>query len=95
MVKHLEDNNLYELIKKGTVLVDFYAEWCGPCKMLGPVLEQLDCEVIKVDVDKHNELAIKNGVMSVPTVFIYENGTLVNKFIGFKTLEEIQEILKK
>ncbi len=95
MVKHLEDNNLDELIKKGTVLVDFYAEWCGPCKMLGPVLEQLDCEVIKVDVDKHNELAIKNGVMSVPTVFIYENGTLVNKFIGFKTLEEIQEILKK
>ena len=95
MVKHLEDNNLDELIKKGTVLVDFYAEWCGPCKMLGPDLEQLDCEDIKVDVDKHNELAIKNGVMSVPTVFIYENGTLVNKFIGFKTLEEIQEILKK
>ena len=94
-MKVLKTNEFMEAVNNGTSVVDFYADWCGPCKMLGPVLEQLDCEVIKVDVDKHNELAIKNGVMSVPTVFIYENGTLVNKFIGFKTLEEIQEILKK
>ena len=94
MVKYLENEKIEELVKKGITLVDFYTEWCGPCKMLGPVLEDLSCEVIKVDVDKHNELAIKSGVMSVPTVFIYKDGEVVNKFIGFRSKEEIEEILK-
>lgn len=94
MVKHLENENIEELVSEGIVLVDFYAEWCGPCKMLGPVLEKLEETVIKVDVDVHNELAIKNGVMSVPTVFIYKDGELKGKFIGFRTEQEIKEILK-
>lgn len=95
MIKHLENENLENLIKDGIVLVDFYAEWCGPCKMLAPVLDTLDVDVIKVNVDIHNELAIKNGVMSVPTVFIYKNGEVKDKFIGFRTKEEIEEIIKK
>ena len=94
MVRYLENENLNDLVKENIVLVDFYAEWCGPCKMLGPVLEELSCDVIKVDVDKHNELAIKNGVMSVPTVFIYKDGNVVEKFIGFRSKDEIEEILK-
>ena len=94
MVKHLEEReSLEELIKDGLVLVDFYAEWCGPCKMLGPILEELDETVIKVDTDIHTDLAQKNGIMSVPTVFIYKDGSLVNKFIGFKSKEEIESIL--
>lgn len=94
MVRHLENEKIEDLVKDGIVLVDFYAEWCGPCKMLAPILDTLDVDVIKVDVDMHNELAIKNGVMSVPTVFIYKNGELNSKFIGFRTKEEIEEILK-
>lgn len=94
MVKHLDNENLSDLVKEGIVLVDFYAEWCGPCKMLGPILEELDCNIVKVDVDLHNELAIKNGVMSIPTVFIYKNGEIIDKFIGFRSKEEIEEILK-
>ncbi len=94
MIKHLEDReNLEDLIKKGTVLVDFYAEWCGPCKMLGPVLERLEEDVIKIDTDIHTELAQKNGIMSVPTVLIYKDGELKNKFIGYKDEEEIRTIL--
>ena len=88
MVKHLKDENLSDLIKTGIVLVDFYAEWCGPCKMLSPILEKLDESVIKVDTDIHQDLAIKNGVMSVPTVFIY-------KFIGFRSEDEIKQIISK
>jgi len=94
MVKHLENENLNDLVKEGIVLVDFYAEWCGPCKMLAPILEEVDCNVVKVDVDLHNELAVKNGVMSVPTVFIYKDGEIKDKFIGFRSKEEIEEILK-
>ena len=94
MVKHLENENLSDLVKEGITLVDFYAEWCGPCKMLAPILEEIECNVVKVDVDLHNELAVKNGVMSVPTVFIYKNGEIKDKFIGFRSKEEIEEILK-
>lgn len=95
MIKYLENENLEDLIKKGTVLVDFYAEWCGPCKMLSPILETLDCDVVKINVDEHNDLAVKNGVMSIPNVFIYKDGELKEKFVGFKSKEEIEKILKK
>ena len=94
MVRHLEKENLSDLVKEGIVLVDFYAEWCGPCKMLAPILDTLDVDVVKVNVDEHNELAVKNGVMSIPTVFIYKDGEINNKFIGFRSKEEIEEILK-
>ena len=94
MVRHLENENLNDLVKDGIVLVDFYAEWCGPCKMLAPILETLNVDVIKVDVDVHRDLAIKNGVMSIPAVFIYKNGELKDNFIGFRSKDEIEEIIK-
>ena len=93
MIKYLENNNLNDFIKDGIVLVDFYADWCGPCKMLGNVLEGMDLNVIKVNTDKFPELAQKFGVMSIPTVVIYKDGKESTKFIGFRSKEEIKEIV--
>ena len=93
MIKYLENNNLDELVNDGIVLVDFYADWCGPRKMLGRVLEDMDLNVIKVNTDQHTELAQKFGVMSIPTVVIYKDGKEVDKFIGFRSKTEIEEIV--
>ena len=93
MIKYLENDNLNDFIKEGIVLVDFYADWCGPCKMLGNVLEGMDLNVVKVNTDKFPELAQKFGVMSIPTVVIYKDGKESTKFIGFRSKEEINEIV--
>ena len=73
---HLEKDNLDELVKEGLHVVDFYAEWCGPCKMLAPVLESLEdkINVIKVDIDKFEKLAFDYRIMSVPTLVFFKDG---------------------
>lgn len=74
----------------GTVLVDFSATWCGPCKMLAPVIDELSMEmegkakVLKVDVDKSRDLAQKYNIIGVPTVIIFKNGTAVDQIVGFQ-----------
>ena len=95
-MRHLEQNeNFNDLIKSGTHLVDFYAEWCGPCKMLAPVLEEIEgVNIIKVDVDIHMDLAREYGVMSVPTLLYVKDGVVKNKTIGYISKEEIEENLK-
>lgn len=95
MIKYLENEKLEELTKEGIVLVDFYADWCGPCKMLGKVLEDIDLNVVKINTDKHTELAQKFGVMSIPTVVIYKDGEVVDKFIGFRSKQEIIDLVNK
>lgn len=101
MILHLKDENFDSEIKDGVVIVDFYASWCGPCKMLSPVLEEIANErgenkVIKVDVDKHEELARRYGIMSVPQIFIFKAGILKKQLVGFmpksKILDEINNI---
>ncbi len=94
MIEYLSNQKLEDVLTDEVTIVDFFAEWCGPCKMLGEVFEELkDIKIIKINVDDHEELAQEHGVMSIPTVEIYKNKEMVSKFIGFKTLEEIKEII--
>jgi len=94
---HLENENFNDLIKEKTV-VDFYATWCGPCKMLGPVFEEVskesDIKFVKVDIDDHEELCREYKVMSVPTLILFEDGKEVKRNIGFIPKEKLEEFIK-
>ncbi len=84
---------------KETVLVDFHATWCGPCKALAPVLEEVDAagigvKICKIDVDQAPELAKKYRVMSVPTLFVVKNGENVERISGLQSKEELIELVK-
>lgn len=99
MIKHLENVNEFEKEVQGeVVLVDFYADWCGPCQMLAPVLEELDKEgkvkVVKIDVDSLPDLARQFRVMSIPTVMLFKNGQFVKKQLGYMPLEALKEFVK-
>lgn len=95
MVKHLENESEFKELINKRVLVDFYAEWCGPCKRLGPLLEEIDfIDVIKVNVDEFPMLAQQYGVMSIPTLILFEEGKELRKEIGFRTIEEISDMVK-
>ena len=94
---HLENENFNELIKE-KVVVDFYATWCGPCKMLGPIFESVanesDIKFIKVDIDNHEDLCREYKVMSVPTLILFENGKEIKRNIGFISEEQLKEFIK-
>lgn len=84
---------------QGTVLVDFFADWCGPCKMLSPVIDEIaeehtELKVCKVNVDDEPELASRYGVMSIPTLVVIRNGKEVNKSVGVISKEEILALVK-
>lgn len=88
------------LEKKGVVFVDFYADWCGPCKMTGPILEQLagerkDITFMKVNVDENNDLASQYSVFSIPTFVIFKDGQVVSQFSGAMGKEGFEQELQK
>ena len=91
---HLTNENFEDLIKE-KVLVDFYANWCGPCKMIAPELERVESsiKVVKVDVDEFEELSRTYGVMSIPTLILFENGKEVKRNIGFMDKDRIQKFI--
>lgn len=92
---HLEKEDFNDLIKD-KVLVDFYADWCGPCKMIAPELEKVssDVAVIKVNVDEHEEIAREYHVMSIPTLILFENNKELRRNVGFINKEKIEQLIK-
>lgn len=99
MIIHLEDANKFEEEVKGDlVLVDFYADWCGPCQMLAPELERLSDElgvkVVKINVDEVSELARRFRIMSIPTLLLYKNGEQVKRQSAYMPFEQLKEFIK-
>ena len=102
MIKHINDNNYKEevLDNEGVVVVDFFATWCAPCKMLAPVLEELQSEmaeikIVKIDVDESPITASKYGVQSIPTIKIFKNGAEVATKMGFMPKEALKEVIEE
>lgn len=98
-ITNVTDQTFSNETASGAVLVDFWAPWCGPCKMIAPVLEELDQElgdklrIVKLDVDDNQETAAKFGVMSIPTLLVFKDGEVVDKVVGFQPKEALAERL--
>lgn len=95
-----KNNYEKEVIKEeGTVIVDFYADWCGPCKMIAPILEEIvneskgQIKLCKVNCDSDGELAMGFGIASIPTLLIYKNGEITNRVVGYRTKDELLKFL--
>jgi len=96
---HLTDKNFDEVTNTDkTILIDFFANWCGPCKMIAPIIEEIASEsdkykICKVDVDENPALAQKFNISSIPTLIVLKDGTFVTQAVGFRSKSEILELL--
>ena len=101
-VKQISEKDFKKVInnKEKRVLVDCYADWCGPCKMISPIIDELSseidtCDFYKLNVDEAEDISREYGVMSIPTVLVFENGKEVSRSVGLKSKEELTEIITK
>jgi len=99
LIKHFTDDSFESEISKGVTLVDFHADWCGPCRMLAPVLEEVSKEIKgkasvgKVDIDKEQKIAAQFQITSVPTMILFKDGKEVNRLVGLRNAEAIKELI--
>jgi len=100
-MKVVNSTEFKSAIASGVTLVDFYADWCGPCKMIAPVLEQLSTEfegkahIVKLDVDASPDIAQSFGVMSIPTLIVFKNGEAVGKVVGFQQKAQLAALISR
>ncbi len=91
-------DNMKDVIQEGTILLDFWASWCGPCRMLSPVLEQLSEEtnipIGKINVDEEEELSAAFQISSIPALFLLKDGKVVKKTVGYQSLDQLKEFVK-
>jgi len=96
MATQITDENINDILKqKSITVIDFWANWCGPCKMIGPIIEELaientDITIGKVNVDENAESALKYGIRGIPTLLFFKDGVQVDKIVGVKSKYELQ-----
>ena len=98
MLLHFDEQNFENEIAQGKTLVDFYADWCGPCQMLSPIIEEIasecdDVKVGKLNIDDARDIAIRYGVQSIPTLILFKDGEPVKTLVGYRPKDAILEIL--
>lgn len=96
MIKHINSEEFNKLLveSKDTFIVDFYADWCGPCRMLTPILEEIEgINIYKINVDENSDLAIQYGIMSIPCLISFKDGKEYKKSIGLVEKEKILELV--
>ena len=101
MVKEIQDKEYEKIIKENKkVIIDCYAPWCGPCKMISPIIDKIaeeekDIVFVKINVDNAEKITNDFQIMSIPTILVFENGELKEKVVGFRSKTELLEIIKK